>query len=146
MNDLDRMKQHFALSIETKQKASELIAEPIANGAALMINALRAGNKILSCGNGGSAGDAQHFSSEMLNRFELERQGLAECDIRVLLQMSATDSANLMGNADAARLGAHRALLYHEQSGDCEKFRPYGKLPDAGCEWASETLRERAAT
>jgi len=76
MNDLDRIKQHFALSIETKQKASELIAEPIANGAALMINALRAGNKILSCGNGGSAGDAQHFSSELLNRFEMERPGL----------------------------------------------------------------------
>jgi D-sedoheptulose 7-phosphate isomerase len=76
MNDLDRIKQHFALSIETKQKASELIAEPIANGAMLMINALRAGNKMLSCGNGGSAGDAQHFSSELLNRFEMERPGL----------------------------------------------------------------------
>jgi len=76
MNDLDRIRQHFALSIETKQKASELLPEPIAKGASLMINALRSGNKILSCGNGGSAGDAQHFSSELLNRFEMERPGL----------------------------------------------------------------------
>jgi len=76
MNDLDRIKQHFALSIETKKKASELLPEPIASGATLMINALRSGNKILSCGNGGSAGDAQHFSSELLNRFEMERPGL----------------------------------------------------------------------
>ena len=42
-----------------------------------VLNTFNAGNKILSCGNGGSAGDAQHFSSEMLNRFEKERQGLA---------------------------------------------------------------------
>lgn len=41
-----------------------------------MAQVLLAGGKILSCGNGGSAGDAQHFSSEMLNRFERERPGL----------------------------------------------------------------------
>ena len=41
-----------------------------------MVNCLLSGNKILSCGNGGSAGDAQHFSSELLNRFEQERPSL----------------------------------------------------------------------
>jgi phosphoheptose isomerase len=76
MNDLDRIKQHFALSIETKQKALESLPDSIAAAASVMIRALRAGNKILSCGNGGSAGDAQHFSSELLNRFEMERPGL----------------------------------------------------------------------
>lgn len=76
MNDLDRIKQHFALSIETKQKALESLPDSIAAASSVMIRALRAGNKILSCGNGGSAGDAQHFSSELLNRFEMERPGL----------------------------------------------------------------------
>jgi D-sedoheptulose 7-phosphate isomerase len=76
MNDLDRIQRHFSLSIETKQKASELLPEAIASAASVMIQALRGGNKILSCGNGGSAGDAQHFSSELLNRFEMERPGL----------------------------------------------------------------------
>jgi D-sedoheptulose 7-phosphate isomerase len=76
MNDLDRIKQHFALSIETKQKAIESLPDSIAAAASVMIRALQAGNKILSCGNGGSAGDAQHFSSELLNRFEMERPGL----------------------------------------------------------------------
>lgn len=74
----------------------------------------------------------------------IDRQGMSEFDIRVMMQMSATDSANLMGNADAAKLGAYRALLYHEQSGTCEKFRPYGKLPQAWCAWAAETLRDRS--
>jgi phosphoheptose isomerase len=76
MNDLDRIKQHFALSIETKQRALESLPDSIAAAASVMIRALKAGNKILSCGNGGSAGDAQHFSSELLNRFEMERPGL----------------------------------------------------------------------
>jgi D-sedoheptulose 7-phosphate isomerase len=49
----------------------------ITRGAALLAGCLRAGGKVLSCGNGGSAADAQHFSSELLNRFEMERPGLA---------------------------------------------------------------------
>jgi len=51
--------------------------EPIARATDLLTGTLRAGGKILSCGNGGSAGDAQHFSAELLNRFERERPGLA---------------------------------------------------------------------
>ncbi len=68
-----RIQTHFRESIQTKINAAEALAEPIANAAALIVNALLEDHKILTCGNGGSAGDATHFSSEMLNRFERER-------------------------------------------------------------------------
>ncbi len=71
-----RIQQNFADSIATKQRAVEVLAEPIELAARRMTQAVIEGHKILSCGNGGSAGDAQHFSSEMLNRFERERRGL----------------------------------------------------------------------
>jgi len=71
-----RITQHFNDSIEAKQQSLDILAPAIAAAAALISRALDHGGKILSCGNGGSAGDAQHFSSEMLNRFEMERPGL----------------------------------------------------------------------
>jgi len=76
MNDLERIERHFADSINTKQQSIELLTPAIAQAAQTISNALLQGHKVLSCGNGGSAGDAQHFSSEMLNRFERERPGL----------------------------------------------------------------------
>ena len=76
MNIEQRIKDNFNQSIQTKIAASEALLEPIARASQMMVNCLIQGNKILSCGNGGSAGDAQHFSSEMLNRFERERPSL----------------------------------------------------------------------
>jgi phosphoheptose isomerase len=76
MSLTDAIRGHFADSIATKQAASAVLVAPIATATDLLATALRAGGKILSCGNGGSAGDAQHFSAEMLNRFERERPGL----------------------------------------------------------------------
>lgn len=73
---IERITQHFNDSIATKQRALEQLGAPIARAASVCIEALLGEGKILSCGNGGSAGDAQHFSSEMLNRFERERPGL----------------------------------------------------------------------
>ncbi len=73
---IDRVKQLFNDSIQTKSQAVELLAAPIADAAELIVSRMMAGGKVLSCGNGGSAADAQHFSSEMLNRFERERPGL----------------------------------------------------------------------
>jgi D-sedoheptulose 7-phosphate isomerase len=72
-----RVKLHFEESITAKQIASEVLAAPIAAAAVKMVQTLMNDGKILSCGNGGSAGDAQHFSAEMLGRFERERPGLA---------------------------------------------------------------------
>lgn len=76
MDLIKRIHHNFQDSINTKQMAAELLAEPIARAAQTITHCLLGGGKILSCGNGGSAGDAQHFSSEMLNRFEMERPGL----------------------------------------------------------------------
>ena len=76
MTDLERIERHFLDSITTKQASLELLPQSIAAASSIISGALLQGHKVLSCGNGGSAGDAQHFSSEMLNRFERERPGL----------------------------------------------------------------------
>ncbi len=76
MDPATRVREHFAESIATKQAAVDVISESIAVAGQLMAQSLLDDGKILSCGNGGSAGDAQHFSSELLNRFERERPGL----------------------------------------------------------------------
>ena len=72
----DRIISHFGNSIETKALAAEQLPPFIERAGQAMVNTILSGGKILSCGNGGSAGDAQHFSSELLNRFERERPGL----------------------------------------------------------------------
>jgi D-sedoheptulose 7-phosphate isomerase len=65
--------QHFRESAELKIEAAELLAEPIAHAVEIMFAALANGNKILACGNGGSAADCQHFAAELVGRFERER-------------------------------------------------------------------------
>lgn len=72
----NRIQQMFKASIETKQKALDVLPEAIEQASSLMVNSLLNDGKILACGNGGSAGDSQHFSSELLNRFERERPSL----------------------------------------------------------------------
>ena len=75
--DIDlRIRNHFLDSIETKRNALEELIIPIKHAANCISDSLLNEGKILSCGNGGSAGDAQHFSAELLNRFEIERPGL----------------------------------------------------------------------
>ncbi len=71
----DRVLAHFRESVAVKQ-ASETLAPQIAKAAQLMLQSLLNDGKVLSCGNGGSAADAQHFSAELLGRFERERPGL----------------------------------------------------------------------
>ena len=72
----DLIKNNFTESIQTKIAASEALVGSIEKAGLIMVQSLLSGNKMLSCGNGGSAGDAQHFSAELLNRFETERPGL----------------------------------------------------------------------
>jgi len=76
MDMLARIREMFTESIQTKIDAADALPDSIAMAAEMLVNALVNGNKILSCGNGGSAGDAMHFASEMLNRFERERPSL----------------------------------------------------------------------
>lgn len=75
MDAENRVNEHFAESIAVKKLAAAQLGERIAAAGQLMSQALLNDGKILSCGNGGSAGDAQHFSAELLNRFEMERPG-----------------------------------------------------------------------
>lgn len=76
MNYQDRVKQLFTASIDTKMQSMEILTPFITEAASIMVQALLEERKILCCGNGGSAGDSQHFSSELLNRFERERPSL----------------------------------------------------------------------
>ncbi len=76
MNLQNRVTQTFAASIDTKIQAKEALAGPVTAAAEAMVQSLLSEGKILACGNGGSAGDSQHFSSELLNRFERERPSL----------------------------------------------------------------------
>jgi D-sedoheptulose 7-phosphate isomerase len=76
MNSTQRIKQLFDESIKTKQLAADKLPAYIEAAGEKLVAALLADRKILTCGNGGSAGDAQHFSSELLNRFERERPSL----------------------------------------------------------------------
>ena len=66
----------FSDSIETKIAAADELPSVIEKAGEKMVECLLGGQKVLSCGNGGSAADAQHFSSEMLNRYEAERPSL----------------------------------------------------------------------
>lgn len=77
MNPIEVVNNNFAESIATKQAAVAGVAPAIAAAADALIKALESGGKVMSCGNGGSAADAQHFSSELVNRFETDRRGLA---------------------------------------------------------------------
>ena len=77
MDLITRISQHFRDSAQTKLDAIEMLAAPIAEATETMVNSLVNNGKILACGNGGSAGDAQHFAAELVGRFEVERQELA---------------------------------------------------------------------
>ena len=76
MNLIELIEHNFSESIATKQRTLEKTQNNIALAAQLLTHSLLSGGKLLSCGNGGSAGEAQLFSSKMLNRFQMERPGL----------------------------------------------------------------------
>lgn len=89
----ERIAAHFADSAQLKLAAAQSLAGPIAAAVEAMCACLRAGGKVLACGNGGSAADAQHFAAELVNRFERERPPLAAVSL-------AADSSNLTSIAN----------------------------------------------
>jgi len=108
--DLRRDEDDYGYSVggEDKQKtASQILAELLKEGPPLGIHVITSTDTLAN-----------------LNR-TFDRQSLREFDMRVLLQMGANDSTNLIDMPDAARLGMHRALLYSEETGTIEPFRPY---------------------
>lgn len=76
MNEADKIRELFSASISAKQTAAETMVSDITRAIELLETAIKNGNKVLSCGNGGSAADAQHFSSEFINRFNQDRESI----------------------------------------------------------------------
>ena len=128
MDYTTRIEDHFAESIETKARAAKVLPAAIFAGATMMSNAIKNDGKIMSCGNGGSAGDAQHFSSELLNRFEMERPGLPGIALTTdtsTLTSIANDYAYEEIFAKQVRALAHAGdvLLAISTSGNSENVR-----------------------
>lgn len=73
----ERVAKHFNESVQLKLSALQTLADPIVRAGRLLAASLGGGAKVLACGNGGSAADAQHFAAELVNRFEIERPPLA---------------------------------------------------------------------
>ena len=90
---INRISTHFHDSAQLKLDLASQLAAPIALAAERMVQSLLSEGKILACGNGGSAADAQHFAAELLNRFEMERPGLAAVAL-------TTDSSTLTSIAN----------------------------------------------
>jgi D-sedoheptulose 7-phosphate isomerase len=78
-----RIQQHFIDSADLKYQAAQALSKPIAAGVQALLACVTSGGKVLSCGNGGSAADAQHFSAEFVGRFERERPELAAVALTV---------------------------------------------------------------
>jgi len=93
MDLINRISENFSESAHLKLQCMDALATPIAAGIQAMVQCLQGDGKILVCGNGGSAADAQHFSAELLNRFEVERPGLAAVAL-------TTDSSTLTSIAN----------------------------------------------
>jgi len=88
-----RVAAQFSDSAQLKLAAAQALAAPIARASGQMADTLRGGGKVLACGNGGSAADAQHFAAELVNRFEAERPPLAAIAL-------TTDSSTLTSIAN----------------------------------------------
>jgi D-sedoheptulose 7-phosphate isomerase len=93
MDLISRISENFSESAHLKLQSMDVLAGPIADAAQRMVQCLKRDGKILACGNGGSAADCQHFSAELLNRFEMERPSLAAIAL-------TTDSSTLTSIAN----------------------------------------------
>lgn len=71
-----RIEQHFIDSADLKYQAAQVLSKPISLAIAAVLASVTSGGKVLACGNGGSAADAQHFAAEFVGRFERERPEL----------------------------------------------------------------------
>lgn len=118
-----RVSKHFDDSAEVKRMSKAALAQPIADAATAMAECLRKDGKILCCGNGGSAADSQHFAAELINRFEVERPGLAAIalttDSSVLTSIANDYDYNQIFSKQVRALGrANDVLLAISTSGN----------------------------
>lgn len=111
---LTRIKTHFEESIETKRNASYILPEIILKASQAFVECLMKNHKILVCGNGGSAADSQHFASELINRFEVERPSLPAIALTTDTS-TITSIANDYGYSDIF----YKQILALGQTNDC---------------------------
>lgn len=115
MNLIEIIEKNFTDSISTHQRTLEKAQNSIAHAAQLMTNSLLSGGKILTCGNGGSAGVAQLFSSKMLNRFQMERPGLPaialSTDTSILTSIANDYSYDQIFSRQVSALGQAEDIL-----------------------------------
>ncbi|MHB8249429.1 MAG: D-glycero-beta-D-manno-heptose 1-phosphate adenylyltransferase [Acidithiobacillus sp.] len=114
MNLETQLRSVFAASAAAKLRAAETLALPLAQASERLVARLRMGHRVLACGNGGSAGDAQHLASELVNRFEQTRQALPAIAL-------TTDSSVLtaIANDDCYERVFARQVEALGRSGDC---------------------------
>jgi D-sedoheptulose 7-phosphate isomerase len=118
-----RIQQQFFDSADLKYAAAEMLSRPIADAVRTLLGCITAGGKVLACGNGGSAGDAQHFAAEFVGRFERERPGLAAIalttDTSILTAIANDYDFNAVFAKQVQALGAPGdVLLAISTSGD----------------------------
>jgi D-sedoheptulose 7-phosphate isomerase len=115
MDLLGRINQHFQDSAQLKLQAVKSLAQPLARASERMVQCLMNEGKILSCGNGGSAADAQHFAAELLNRFEMERLPLSamalSTDTSTLTSIANDYSYNEVFSKQVRALGRPNDIL-----------------------------------
>ncbi len=116
INIENRITRHFQDSIDTKQRVVAALTPHIATASHAMVNCLKSGGKILSCGNGGSAGDSQHFAAELVGRFERERAELAAIalttDSSILTAVGNDYSFDEIFSKQVRALGKHGDILF----------------------------------
>ncbi len=112
---IERIKHNFSESIQTKINAADTILPTVGAACEKIVKCLLDGNKILTCGNGGSACDALHFSSEMLNRFKHERPSLPAialtADMATLTSIANDNSYNEVFAKQLRALGQTNDIL-----------------------------------
>jgi D-sedoheptulose 7-phosphate isomerase len=114
MSDVkNQIKLAFQSNIETKQNSEIALSASIELASALLNQTLLNGNKVMSCGNGGSAGDAQHFSSELLNRYDRDRPGLPA----IALTTDSSTITSIANNYDYSQIFS-KQIMALGQPGD----------------------------
>ena len=110
-----RIQQQFFDSADLKYAAAEILARPIAQAVGVLVACITSGGKVLACGNGGSASDAQHFAAEFSGRFERERPGLAAIalttDTSIITAIGNDYSFNAIFSKQVEALGAPGDVL-----------------------------------
>lgn len=122
---IEKIQQNFQESIHVKTKALNTIISDIHKAAVLMVKTFKIGRKVLSCGNGGSAGDAQHLASELLNRYEIKRPSLPaialSADSLTVTAISNDDHYRAIFSKQIHALGKpHDLLVVISTSGNSE--------------------------